>query len=103
MSLKIAFIGHNADFTKKAFADFVQANREEICCHSFRDRPFAIFLDNTEVFAIPPYRQSLVGKRFDQVILADSSVDGFLTHVFVHELSVRLTGQVPQDYLFLNY
>jgi hypothetical protein len=70
MAYKIAFIGYNEEQTNRYLEDLAVVNADQV--HRFDRRQGCVTLkDGTTITAVKPVPEFLIGRRFDQVIVAD--------------------------------
>lgn len=70
--LTLAFIGYNEEQTRRHFVEFARVNTDQVS--DFDDREGRIRLtDGTLILRVPNDRHRLIGRRFDQVIVAVDS------------------------------
>lgn len=70
MGRHIAFVGWDSSQTRRNFTHFALDNKDQLACFH---RPHLIVLrDGTEIFAVTS-PVALLGRRIDQIILADDS------------------------------
>ena len=70
MGYKIAFIGYNEEQTRRYLEDLAIVNADQV--YRFDRRNGRVDLkDGTTITAVKPVPEFLIGRRFDQVIVAD--------------------------------
>lgn len=83
--LKIAFLGRNEQLTRVYFRDFAEANREQIRLCDF-NQGRVVLNDGTEIYRASTAGHWMLGRRFDQVLIADDRRPGLFGTRFVDSL-----------------
>ena len=106
MALKLAFLGFNQEQTWRSFEELARENRGPRT-RFYRVAGLLILDDGTEIHRISsPYPDSLRGRRYDQVILADDRRMNLLGYrrAEIRELSRCMAGSpIPEEFRWIVY
>lgn len=103
--LKIAFIGYDHRQTRICLRQFAEDNAEQVL--RFDDQVGRLFLlDGTVVEAIPSAQERLLGRCYDQVVIADDRRMLTLakrTEALACLLHTCERSNVPEEFIFQFY